>query len=144
MRCRGALWDGVVAEAKRRHTPGVLAFLRGVSALADDPLASKARAAAQRLAKRGVGEPPWTRELGTAEFLSAEAYTDAYGDQTAFVARFRYPDRPEHVVTALHDENMGGIIMDASAGILERDPWTEPEPGMTTFAIDGPELPHAC
>lgn len=116
------VWDGVLERAEVEGRPASLAVLRALGAVASDPLASRSAGAADRLASRGVPEPAWAGEIGTAEFVRAWTLADPYGDQVAYFAHFRYPGRPEHLVSAVYDENLGGIIKDASAGTLARDP----------------------
>jgi hypothetical protein len=54
--------------------------------------------------------------------VRAWTLTDPYEDQIGYFAHFRYPGRPEHLVSAIYDENLGGIVKDASAGVLASDP----------------------
>ncbi|MGH2720324.1 MAG: hypothetical protein ACRDJO_01805, partial [Actinomycetota bacterium] len=70
--------------------------------------------AARRLAARGIADPAWATQLATPpEVLDAWALTDAYGDQDAYYVAFRYPGRAPHVLMALIDRNIGGIVKDA-------------------------------
>lgn len=116
------VWDGVVSQAEASGGAASLAVLRTLEAVGPDPLARRASHAAQQLRQTGVPEPAWAHELGTAEFLRAWTFGDPFGDQVGYFAHFRYPGRPEHGLTAVYDENLGGIIKDASVGTLTEDP----------------------
>lgn len=116
------VWAGVVAGAEAAGDAASMCVLRALEAVAPEPLASEAARVAGKLARAGVAKPGWASELGSAEFVRAWTLSDPYGDQTGYFAHFRYPDRPEHLVSAIYDENLGGIIKDAAAGVLIGDP----------------------
>jgi hypothetical protein len=116
------VWDGVLTRAEAEGSPASLAVLRALAAVAEEPLAGRAAGTADRVTARGVPEPPWVGEIGAAAFVRGWTLADVYRDQTAYYAHFRYPGRDEHLVSALYDENLGGIVKDASAGVLARDP----------------------
>lgn len=116
------VWEGVVAGAAAAGDAASMCVLRALGAIAPEPLASRATRAAAKLARAGVAEPGWVSELGSAGFVRGWTLTDPYGDQTGYFAHFRYPGRPEHLVSAIYDENLGGIIKDAAAGVLKSDP----------------------
>jgi hypothetical protein len=136
------VWGGVLDEAEHRADPATLAALHAVAAVADPDLAGEAARIAGELAERGIPEPPWADEIGRPEFVRAWTITEPYGDQVGYFAHFRYPGRPEHMVAATYDENLGGIIKDASAGELDLDPraTAEANPDVTVGAIDPAEL----
>lgn len=98
-----------------------LTVLRALAAVGPDPISDRARARADELAAGGTVDPPWAEIIGAPEFLDAWMSEDPYGDQRMYLARFRYPDRDPHTVTALYDVNIGGIVKDAFAGYTRRD-----------------------
>ena len=118
----GALGPAIVSEAERQAGGESLAVLRALGAVADDGLAEECRAAAARLAQAGALDPPWAGELGSAELVDAWMLSDPYGDQEGYYATFRYPGRRAHMLMALYDENLGGIIKDAFAAYSKDDP----------------------
>jgi hypothetical protein len=127
-----AVWDGVLTEAEARGGAGSLA------AVADDPLATRATEAAGRLATGDTPEPPWADEIGAAELVEAWRLADQYGDQTMYFASFRYAGRPDHAITALYDENLGGIVKDAGLGTVAGDPRAkaDEDPDTTVEDVD--------
>jgi hypothetical protein len=98
-----------------------LAVLRALAAVAPEPISGKAQARTEELAEQGVSGPPWAQEIGRPEFIDAWMSEDPFGDQRMYLARFRYPDRDPHTVTALYDVNLGGIVKDSFAGYTRRD-----------------------
>ncbi|MGH7369665.1 MAG: hypothetical protein ACREIN_02110 [Candidatus Methylomirabilaceae bacterium] len=105
-----------VEAAEGAGTPEALAVLRAFAAMSPDPIAPIAWGAAERLAARGVPDPLWSKEIGNAEFLGAWKLSDPYGDQDGYYFSFRYPSREPHLLMALVDNNIGGIVRDASFG----------------------------
>ncbi len=65
---------------------------------------------------------------------------DVFDDQTSYHFTFVYPGRTPHVVLALYDENLGGIIKDILAGTPpdDADPLVRfaEEPGIVVREID--------
>jgi hypothetical protein len=116
------LWPEVIKRAETRGTREALAILEALAALGDDPVWGSARAAADRLLARGVERPSWAAALGSVSFEGAWALHDVFGDQEAYFATFRYPGRTPHVVNALYDKAMGGIIKDGFVGYPVEDP----------------------
>lgn len=111
----------IVQKAERAGTAQTLAVLRAFASLDPDPIAPLACAAADRLAARGIEEPTWASELGSAELVDAWVMTDAYGDADAYYASFRYPGREPHVLAAVINRNLGGILRDSFCGFPEGD-----------------------
>jgi len=93
-----------------------LAVLRALAAVVDDKLKPVAQTTAEKLAAAGVAEPPWAAAIGHPEFLDCWMAADPFGDQQGYYLRFRYPGRATHLLMALYDENLGGIIKDAFVG----------------------------
>lgn len=126
-----SLGPAIVEGAERAADAERLAILRALAAVADGELSAAAHQAAERLAARAVPDPVWTAGIGRPRFVDAWVLADPYDDQLCYYATFRYPGRPPHTVTALFDENLGGIVKDAFAGIPTEDPRSraEREPG---------------
>jgi hypothetical protein len=137
-----AVFDGVLLKAERRADSEALAVVRALAAVAPEPLSASATEVGDRLVSAGCPEPPWADELGTATFERAWTLSDPYDDQMSLCAYFRYPDRPEHVLMILYDENLGAIIKDASAGAFKRDPLerARKEPDAVVADIDQASL----
>lgn len=123
-----------VEAAERAGTVEALAVLRALAAMSPDPIAPRAHEAAERVAAQGVSDPPWVKEFGTAELLDSWRLSDPYGDQDGYYFTFRYPGREPHLVMALVDHNIGGIVKDADCGIPTDDP------RVRASAIEGAEL----
>ncbi len=136
------LGPAIVRLAEARADRGGLAVLEAIASVADAPLATAARAAADRMASAGVPRPTWASELGAAEFERAWVLTDVFGDHEAYAAVFRYPGRRPHMLNALYDKAMGEIIKDAGVGYVRDDPQatletaSRREPGMTLADAD--------
>ena len=132
------LWPTVVGRAEAAHDASSLAVLEALGAVADEDVARAARGAAGRLRAAGIPSRGWAGELGKVAFEDAWMLADVYGDHEAYVATFRYPGRPSHVVNALYDKAMGEIIKDGFVGYtkgdLRRDVPTEP--GVATTDAD--------
>jgi hypothetical protein len=101
--------------------PVGLAILLALASVLEEDLREEAAQAAERLRAQGIPEPSWGPVIGRPAFEGAWQLADPYDDQLAYFATFRYPDRPAHVVTALRDENLGGIIADAAVGVPTKD-----------------------
>lgn len=131
--------------AERSDAPG-LAVLEAVAAVADATLATEARAAAERLASRGIARPAWAAELGTAQLEGAWVVTDVFGDHEAYSAVFRYAGRRAHLVNALVDKALGEIVKDAFVGYVRGDPRavlesaSRREPGTSVADVDAPAM----
>ncbi|MBI3746886.1 MAG: hypothetical protein HY264_10285 [Chloroflexi bacterium] len=116
------LWPAAIAAAEARGDIGGRAILEAVAAVGDRAVRLLARAATARLETAGVPAPRWASELGSAVFESAWVLQDVFGDHEAYFATFRYPGREPHVVNALFDKALGGIIKDAFVGYPMEDP----------------------
>ena len=127
----------IVECATAAADEGGLAVLRALAAVAPPPLGSDAHAAAQRLAEQGVPDQPWARHIGTARCVEAWSTEDPFGDQIGYYAIFRGEGYLDHLVMALYDQNLGGIIKDASAGPLRGDPRRHlQQGGLTPLPVD--------
>jgi hypothetical protein len=105
------LAPALVRRAERRADATGLAVLCALGAVTGDE--AGARAAADRVAARGVPRPAWAAEVGAPQCLESFSASDVYGDQRSYYLVFRYPGRRQHLLLALYDENLGGIIKDA-------------------------------
>lgn len=101
----------LVQAAERMRNARGLAVLCALAAVTGN--AYGARDAAARMAARGVPRPRWASVIGTAEYSGGWLVADPFGDQTAYYLTFTYPGHGPHMVMALYDENLGGIIKDA-------------------------------
>ena len=115
-RLERSLGPALVRGAEGTRNPTGLAVLCALAGVTGDEIG--AREAAARMAARGVPRPRWADAIGTPEFLGGYAVSDPFGDQVGYYLTFRYPGRPPHVLMALYDENLGGIIKDAFVGEL--------------------------
>ena len=103
-----------IRALERKGSPKSLATLRALSAVGSESHAQKARAAADRLAGRGVPEPPWARQLRHAEPVAAELmYDEAFDDGVSVFVEFAPPDGERHTLGIYIDHNLGGLVKDA-------------------------------
>lgn len=136
------LVPSLLAEAEAMGGPAGLAVLRALAAVLEGEDREAALRAGDRLARSGVPEPAWAERIGRPEYEGGWRFEDPYGDQRSYVATFRYPGLPAHTLMALYDENLGGIIKDAFAGIPIEDPRSrvEREPGARVSDADPGEM----
>ena len=111
----------LVKEAERRRDAAGLAALYALAAVLAGEDGAGAREAAARMASRGVPRPRWADVIGQPECLEVVAVTDVFDDQTSYHFTFAYPGLPPHIVLALCDENLGGIIKDVLVGTPQDD-----------------------
>ncbi len=116
-----SIGPAIVDAAERAGDPPALAVLRAFGAVADGPTAALAADAGDRLAASGVAEPSWAARIGRPDLVDAWTYVDPWGDQRTWFGTFVYPGREPHVVMALCDENLGGIVKDAFAAYPKGD-----------------------
>ena len=103
-----------VRALERKGSPKSLATLRALSAVGSESHAGKARAAADRLAGRGVPEPPWAGQVGRAQPVAAELmYEEAFEDGVSVFIEFAPPDGERHTLGVYIDHNLGGLVKDA-------------------------------
>ena len=103
-----------VRALERKGSPKSLATLRALSAVGTESHARKARAAADRLARRGVSEPPWAGQLGRGEPVAAELmYEEAFDDGVSVLVEFAEPDGERQTLGVYIDHNLGGLVKDA-------------------------------
>ena len=103
----------LVRALERTGSPKALAALRALSAVGSESHAQKARAAADRLAGRGVSEPPWAGQLGHGEPVAAELmYEEAFDDGVSVLIEFAPADGERHTLGIYIDHNLGGLVKD--------------------------------
>jgi hypothetical protein len=120
---RGDAAAAMVPAAEATDSAEALAILRVLAAVGWPELRSMAAPAADRLAARGLDEPPWGAQLGAPAVGECWRYGDDRGLQEAVTMSFGYG--PEfHVVSLLLDHGCGGGIKDvwvgAAGDVLER------------------------
>lgn len=113
--------EGLVEAIEEAEGHKHLAVLRALAAVAPDRIGPAAHARAEALVEQGIADPAWATEIGKAEFIDAWMTEDPNGDQRGYYARFRYPCREAHTVTALYDVNLGGIVKNGFAGYTKGD-----------------------
>jgi hypothetical protein len=104
----------LIRALERKGSAKSLATLRALSAVGSELHARKARSAADRLAGRGVSEPPWAAQLGHAEPVASELmYEEAFDDGVSVLIEFAPPDGERHTLGIYIDHNLGGLVKDA-------------------------------
>jgi hypothetical protein len=104
---------GLISYASARSSPGALAVLRSLAAVAPEPYRSRAGVAADRMAAEGVSEPAWATSVRhsapTGAWLSHDPVHD---DGVSVMVGFTGP--AGHDVVGLYvDHNLGGVAKDA-------------------------------
>ena len=133
-----SIGPALVQSAEARNDATGHAVLAALAAVAEDELATAARAGADRLRAKGVEPPAWVAELGSAVVEETWMLEDVFGDHEAYFATFRYPGREAHLVNALYDKAMGEIIKDGFVGYTRGDvrSFTPREPGVSVVDCD--------
>ncbi len=114
-----AVGPAIVSAAERRRDATGLVVLCALAAVTGDEIG--AREAAARMAAHGVPRPRWADAVGRPEYLGGYSATDSFGDQISYHLLFQYEGFSPHLIMALYDENLGGIIKDAFVGGVEDD-----------------------
>ena len=103
-----------IGALERKGSPKSLATLRALSAVGGESHARTARAAAARLAARGVSEPPWAGQVDRAEPVACELmYEEAFDDGASVFIEFVLPGGERHTLGIYVDHNLGGLVKDA-------------------------------
>ena len=106
-------FPGFIAALEQLARPRALATLRALGAVAGGVHGERARAAADRLASRGVAEPPWSDELGRARPTTAAVVRDeVFDDGTSVLIEFADAGAEPHTLGIYIDHNMGGLVKD--------------------------------
>ena len=107
-------FPGFTAALEKLGTARALATLRALSAVGAGIYGRRARAAADRLAARGVTEAPWSAELGQAQPVTAALMCDeAFDDGVSVLVEFAGGDDEPHTLGIYVDHNIGGLVKDA-------------------------------
>lgn len=96
-----------------KRSPDALALLHGIAAIADEPLASSARAGIVRLHAAGRADPAFADRIGRHRFLDAWTSIDEYGDQEMVAVSFVDPADQPHALAFMIDHNFQGLVREA-------------------------------
>jgi len=103
-----------VRALQRKASPKALVALRALSAVGSESHGDCARAAADRLASRGVPEPSWSGQLGRLEPVVAELmFEEVFDDGLSVFIEFVSPAAERHTLGIYIDHNLGGLAKDA-------------------------------
>lgn len=119
------LGPALVKRAVGQADPAALIVLQSLAALAPEPLGPLAADATRQLEAAGITTPKWAGQIGKAEFVEGVRVDDVFGDQIGYYATFRHDGAKRHLVTALYDFNLGGIIKDAFVGDIDEGELSE-------------------
>jgi hypothetical protein len=105
---------GLVRALEGLGGPDALAVLRALAAVGEQPYASLAREASDRLARTGAVEPPWADALGRARPVAAllMCEDDGFDDGMSVMVEFATPGAEPHTLGIYIDHNMGGLVKD--------------------------------
>lgn len=102
-----------VSALEELGSAGALATLRAMSGVGAAIHARRARAAADRLAAGGLGEPPWAEGIGRSRPVGALLmYEEAFEDGVSVIVEFAAPGAQPHTLGIYIDHNMGGLVKD--------------------------------
>jgi hypothetical protein len=106
-------FPGFVDALETLGTGPALATLRALSAVGTSAHGGRAGAAADRLAARGLPEPPWSEGLGQARPTAAALmYEEAFDDGLSVMVEFAAHGVESHTLGVYVDHNMGGLVKD--------------------------------
>jgi len=106
---------GLIDFATKHSSPGALAVLRALAAVAPNPYGAKARRGAEVLSQSGASEPAWAAAVGVATPTEAWLSFDPVDDDgVAVMVAFHGPGG-DHTVGVYVDHNLGAIAKDAFA-----------------------------
>jgi hypothetical protein len=107
-------FPGFARALEARGTAAALSTLRAMSSVGADAHRRSTRAAADRLAARGVAEPAWSEQVGQARPVAAMlTYEEFFDDGLSVVVEFAAADGEAHSLGIYIDHNMGGLVKDA-------------------------------
>ena len=107
----------LIDAVERIGTADALAALRALSAVGNAGERSRAQARAQRLAARGVAEPPWLAELGRAQPVAAILMSErVFDDGCTVIVEFAGQGPEPHTLGIYIDHNLGGLVKDVFLG----------------------------
>jgi hypothetical protein len=106
-------FPGFVDVLEQLGTARALTTLRALAAVGAGAHGQRASAAAQRLAMRGLTEPPWAAALGQAQPTAAALMSeDAFDDGLSVMVEYAGPGCDPHTLGVYIDHNMGGLVKD--------------------------------
>lgn len=109
------LVEEVLERLPDTRSADALALAIAMSTMLDEPWATMAREAADRLRAAGIQEPAWAGRIGAARFVAAWSWTDDLGDQDIIVASFQHDGYPPHAFSLMADHNFNGLFRQADA-----------------------------
>jgi len=102
-----------VRALERKASRNALAMLRALGAVGGDSHRKRARSAGDRLAARGLGEPPWSDQLGRFKPIAAALVCDeAFDDGVSLFVEFGADAGVRHTLGIYVDHNLGGLVKD--------------------------------
>ena len=104
---------GLIDYATKRPSPGALAVLRALAAVAPEPYGSRARRGAEALSKSGLNEPAWAAELDVVNPTEAWLSFDPVDDDGVAVMVSFFRPGGEHTLGVYIDHNLGAMAKDA-------------------------------
>jgi hypothetical protein len=104
--------EAIVPMAEEAASPTALAMLAAIGAVGGRQLTAAAGVARQRLAAKGVAQPPWASLVGMPEVRRCWSYRDAFGCQESIYLTFAY-GRALHALCVLVDHDLGGGVKDS-------------------------------
>lgn len=130
------LRTSLVALARKRSNAPALAVMRAMAHVEPETFGTTA----DELSRTGIPEPGWFDDLDKVELLDAWVGTHPFDDQDVYYSTWQYPGSEPHVLSALYDRNLGGIVKDCFVGYFDggldeiRSAFSAD--GMTTTGID--------
>src|SRR5579875_67729 len=120
----GAFWADVLWVAEREGSPRVLALLLALAALVPHRVATAAEAAAARLLRRPLAQPPWAGVVGSARFAGAWLIAPGGCDREVVALCSQHPGRTPHALFVLLDRRRrlaldAGLSLDAARALAE-------------------------
>jgi hypothetical protein len=127
----------LVAAVEALGSASALATLRALSGVGEETERARARAAAARLAARGVSEPVWAAGVGLARPVAAALqYEEAFEDGVSVMIEFEGCDRKPYTLGIYIDHNMGGLVKD----VFLVGPLSKVRPKLSVIASNGVRL----
>jgi hypothetical protein len=120
----GAFWADLLWAAEREGSPRALALLLALEALAPHRAAAPAGAAARRLLRGPMAQPPWAGLAGGARFAGAWSIAPAGCDREVVVLCSQHRARAPHALFVVLDLRRqlaldAGLGVDAAAALAD-------------------------
>jgi hypothetical protein len=111
---QAVFFPGLVDALEQRGSAPALATLLAFAAVGAPTHARAARAAAGRLAGRGIAEPSWAGALGRARPTAAVLMREeTFDDGMSVMVEFAGAGDEPHTLGVYIDHNLGGLVKDA-------------------------------